>query len=360
VKPLHVIAAAALAALVSTTAYAETAAEFYRSKTLTMVISTGVGGGYDLGGRLVARHLSKHIAGNPQIVPKNMPGAGHVRGANYMAVQAPRDGTVLATIGNAVALLQVMDGGGVQYDIAKFNWIGTSDTSSATVYVWSALGVKTLDDAKSREVVIGATGAGGGNVQYPALLNNVLGTKFKVIAGYGTGSDINLAMERGEVDGRANHSFNSLLVSYPQWITEKKINIVVQIGIKPQDGYETVPMLDSFARNDDERAIFKLFSAPIALGRPVLTTQDVATDRIQLLRRAFDATMTDPDFLADANRSKLDISAIDGETLQTIAQGIVATPPAIIAKAKAAIEAKDIIKGTVAADKKGRGEGGGE
>jgi tripartite-type tricarboxylate transporter receptor subunit TctC len=333
---------------------AASADDFYKSKMLTMVISTGVGGGYDLGGRLVARHLSKHIPGMPPIVPKNMPGAGHVRAANYMAVQAPRDGTTLATIGNTVALLQVMDGGGVQYDIAAFNWIGTSDTSSATVYVWGALGVKTLEDAKRREVVIGATGAGGGNVQYPALLNNVLGTKFKVIAGYGTGSDINLAMERGEVDGRANHSFNSLLVSYPQWVTEKKIDILVQIGVKPQEGYESVPMLDSFARDDAERAVFKLFSAPIALGRPVLTTPGVPADRVTLLRRAFDATMTDPGFLADAKKSKLDISAIDGETLQTIAEGIVATPPDIVAKAKAAIETKDIVKGTVAGDKKSR------
>jgi tripartite-type tricarboxylate transporter receptor subunit TctC len=294
------------------------------------------------------------------MVPRNMPGAGHVRAANYMAVQAPRDGTVVATIGNPIALLQIMDGSGVYYDIAKFNWIGTSDTSSATIYVWSALGVKTLDDAKRREVVIGATGAGGGNTQYPALLNNVLGTKFKVIAGYGTGSDINLAMERGEVDGRANHSFNSLLVSYPQWITEKKINIVVQIGIKPQEGYETVPMLDSFARTDDERAIFKLFSAPIALGRPVAAPPEVPMDRISALRRAYDATMKDPEFLADAKKSKLDISPIEGEALQKIAEDIVATPADVIAKAKAAIEAKDIIKGTVAADKKERGEGGGE
>jgi len=355
VRRARIIAAASLAALAATAARAETAEEFFHGKTLTMVISTGVGGGYDLGGRLVARHLSKHVAGTPQIVPKNMPGAGHVRAANYMAAQAPRDGTVLATVGNPIALLQIMDGGNVQYDIAKFNWIGTSDTSSATVYVWSALGVKTLEDAKRREVVIGATGAGGGNVQYPALLNNVLGTKFKVIAGYGTGSDINLAMERGEVDGRANHSFNSLLVSYPQWITEGKIHILVQIGVKPQEGYESVPMLESFARNDTERAIFKLFSAPIALGRPVLTAPAVPGDRVTLLRRAFDATMKDAEFLADAKRSKLDISAIEGETLQTIAEGIVATPPDVIAKAKAAIEARDIVKGTVATDKTPRG-----
>jgi tripartite-type tricarboxylate transporter receptor subunit TctC len=285
-----------------------------------------------------------------------MPGAGHVRAANYMAVQAPRDGTTIATMGNAIALLQVMDGSGVYYDISKFNWIGTSDTSSATLYVWAATGVTSLEQAKSREVVIGATGAGGGNTQYPALLNNVLGTKFKVIAGYGTGSDINLAMERGEVDGRANHSFNSLLVSYPQWVSEKKINILLQIGIKPQDGFESVPMLETFARNDNERAIFKLFSAPIALGRPVAAPPEVPIDRVTVLRRAFDATMTDPEFLADAQRSKLDISAIQGEALQKIAEDVVATPAAIIAEAKAAIEARDIVKGTVKSDKKSESE----
>ncbi|HTI86078.1 MAG TPA: tripartite tricarboxylate transporter substrate-binding protein [Alphaproteobacteria bacterium] len=353
---MRALLAASVLSLVAASAHAETAGEFFRGKTLTMVISTGVGGGYDLGGRLVARHLSKHLPGNPNVVPKNMPGAGHVRAANYMAVQAPRDGTTIATIGNAIALLQVMDGSGVYYDISKFNWIGTSDTSSATLYVWAATGVTSLEQAKSREVVIGATGAGGGNTQYPALLNNVLGTKFKVIAGYGTGSDINLAMERGEVDGRANHSFNSLLVSYPQWVSEKKINILLQIGIKPQDGFESVPMLETFARNDNERAIFKLFSAPIALGRPVAASPEVPIDRVTVLRRAFDATMIDPEFLADAQRSKLDISAIQGEALQKIAEDVVATPAAIIAEAKAAIEARDIVKGTVKSDKKSESE----
>jgi tripartite-type tricarboxylate transporter receptor subunit TctC len=348
--------AAYVVSLVAASAHAETAEEFFRGKALTMVISTGVGGGYDLGGRLVARHLSKHLPGNPNVVPKNMPGAGHVRAANFMAVQAPRDGTTIATIGNAIALLQVMDGSGVFYDISKFNWIGTSDTSSATLYVWAATGVTSIEQAKAREVVIGATGAGGGNTQYPALLNNVLGTKFKVIAGYGTGSDINLAMERGEVDGRANHSFNSLLVSYPQWVAEKKINILLQIGIKPQEGFESVPMLETFARNDKERAIFNLFSAPIALGRPVAAPPEVPIDRVTVLRRAFDATMTDAEFLADAQRSKLDISAIRGEALQKIAEDVVATPPAIIAEAKAAIDAKDIVKGTVKSDKKSESE----
>jgi tripartite-type tricarboxylate transporter receptor subunit TctC len=353
---MRALFAACVLSFVAGSAHAETADDFFRGKTMTMVISTGVGGGYDLGGRLVARHLSKHVPGGPNLVPKNMPGAGHVRAANYMAVQAPRDGTTLATIGNAIALLQVMDGSGVYYDISKFNWIGTSDTSSATLYVWAATGVTSLEQAKSREVVIGATGAGGGNTQYPALLNNVLGTKFKVIAGYGTGSDINLAMERGEVDGRANHSFNSLLVSYPQWVAEKKITILLQIGIKPQDGFESVPMLDSFARNDTERAIFKLFSAPIALGRPVAAPPEVPMDRVTVLRRAFDATMADPEFLADAQRSKLDISAIQGEALQKIAEDVVATPPDIIAQAKAAIDAKDIVKGTVKSDKKNESE----
>jgi tripartite-type tricarboxylate transporter receptor subunit TctC len=352
----HCIAAVLLSVVIAGSARAQTADDFFRGKTLTMVISTGVGGGYDLGGRLVARHLSKHLPGAPTVVPKNMPGAGHVRAANYMAVQAPRDGTTIATIGNAIALLQVMDGSGVYYDISKFQWIGTSDTSSATLYVWAATGVTSLEQAKTREVVIGATGAGGGNTQYPALLNNVLGTRFKVIAGYGTGSDINLAMERGEVDGRANHSFNSLLVTYPQWVAEKKINILLQIGIKPQDGFDAVPMLDSFARNDAERAIFNLFSAPIALGRPVAAPPEVPADRVTVLRRAFDATMVDPEFLADAQRSKLDISAIRGEVLQKIAEDVVATPPAIIAQAKAAIDAKDIVKGTVASDKKSNGE----
>jgi tripartite-type tricarboxylate transporter receptor subunit TctC len=328
-------------------ASAQSAEDFFRDKTMSMVISTGVGGGYDLMGRLVARHLPKHIHGTPTMVPRNMGGAGHVRAANYMFRQAPRDGTTLATIGNTIALHQVIDGKGVQYDAGRFNWIGTVQSTNINLYVWTKEGVRTLDDAKKHEVLLGATGAGGGNEIYPALLNNTLGTRFRVIAGYGTGSDIHIAMERGEVDGRAGNSFASLMASNGDWLRNKTITVLVQFGLSPEKGFESVPNLIDLARNGTERAIFKLFSAPSALGWPVMTTPQVPSERVKVLRRAFVAMTRDPEFLADAQRLRLTVAPVTGEALQKIVQDMVETPPAIVEAAKAAIASKGVVKGSV-------------
>jgi tripartite-type tricarboxylate transporter receptor subunit TctC len=355
---LSAVSLSALSLFSAGQAHADSIEEFYRGKAMSMVISTGVGGGYDLGGRVVARHLPKHIPGNPTMVPRNMPGAGHVRATNFMAVQAPRDGTHVATVGNSIALHQIMDGGGIHFDIAKLNWLGSSESSNGAVYVWADTGVKTLDDAKKQEVLLGATGAGGGNLQYPALMNNVLGTKFRVIAGYHTGSDIPLAMERGEVHGRANHSFSSLMQQRADWVKQNKINILVQIGMKPEAGFETIPVLSDLAKNETERAIFRIYSAPIALGRPVLTTPEVPAERIAALRKAFDATMKDSDFLEDARKSRLDVSPVSGIELQKIVEDLVATPPATIQAAKAAVEAKDVLKKSIGGDGEKPAEGG--
>jgi len=335
-------------------AAAQSAEDFFRDKTMSMVISTGVGGGYDLMGRLVARHLPKHLHGTPTMVPRNMGGAGHVRAANYMFRQAPKDGTTLATIGNTIALHQVIDGKGVQYDAGRFEWIGTVQSTNINLYVWTKEGVRTLDDAKKHEVLLGATGAGGGNEIYPALLNNTLGTRFRVIAGYGTGSDIHIAMERGEVDGRAGNSFASLTASNADWLREKKITVLVQFGLTPEKGFESVPNLIDLARNDTERAIFKLFSAPSALGWPVMTAPQVPSERVKVLRRAFVAMTRDPAFLADAQRLRLTVAPVTGEALQKIVHDMVKTPPAIVEAAKVAIAAKSVVKGSV-----GKPAGGG-
>lgn len=347
----------ACVALLPSPAHADDVADFYRGKAMTMVISTGVGGGYDVGGRVVARHLPKHIPGNPTMVPRNMPGAGHVRATNFMAVQAPRDGTHVATVGNSIALHQILDGTGIHFDIAKLNWLGSSESSNGAVYVWADTGVKTIEDARHQEVLLGATGAGGGNLQYPALMNNMLGTKFRVIAGYHTGSDIPLAMERGEVHGRANHSFSSLMAQRADWVQQKKINILTQIGLRPEEGFESVPLLVSLAKTDTDRAIIKLYSAPIALGRPVLTTPDVPTERIAALRKAFDATMKDPEFLGDAKKSRLDVSPVSGVELQRIIEDLVTTPSSLIAAAKAAVEAKDVLKKSIGGEGEKPAEG---
>ena len=328
-------------------AQAQDAGGFFRDKAMSMVISTGVGGGYDAMGRVVARHLSKQIPGSPTIVPRNLGGAGHLRAANFMASQAPADGTTLATIGNTIALHQVIDGKGVQYDAGKFNWIGTVQPITINLYVWAERGVKTLAEAKTREVILGATGAGGGNEIFPALLNNMLGTKFRVISGYGTGSDIHLAMERGEVEGRAGNSFASLASGNADLLRDRKLTFLVQFGLVPEAGYEAVPNLIDLARDDTERAIFRLFSSPSALGWPVTGPAGIPPERVSFLRRAFDAMTRDGEFLADAKKLRLTVAPTSGEALQTIVAETVGTPPDIIAAAKAAIAPKDLVKGSV-------------
>lgn len=338
---------AAFAVGMTAAAHAQSAAEFFRGKQMSMVISTGVGGGYDLMGRVVSRHLSKQIPGNPTIVPKNMGGAGHVRAANYMAHQAPTDGTTLATIGSTIAVNQVIDGTGVQYDAGQFNWIGTTQSANINLYVWTKTGIKTIADAKIRQVVIGATGAGAGGEIYPVLINNTLGTKFRVISGYGTGSDINLAMERGEVDGRAGNSFASLAVSNADWLRDKTITFLVQFGLAPEKGFEDVPNLIDLAQNDTQRGIFKLYSSPSALGWPVTAPPGVPAERVTQLRRAFDAMTKDPEFIAEAVKLHLSVAPVNGETLQKIVADTVSTPPDIIAAARIAIVAKDGATGSV-------------
>ena len=334
--------------------HAQSAADFFRGKQMTMVISTGVGGGYDLMGRVVSRHLQKQIPGNPPIVPKNMGGAGHVRAANYMAHQAPTDGTTLGVIGSPIAVNQVLGGNGVQYDAGQFNWIGTVQPTNTNLYVWTKTGVKTIEDVKKREVVIGATGAGGGAEIYPALINNTIGTKFRIILGYGTGADVNVAMERGEVDGRAGNSFSSIATSNPEWLqANSPVTFLVQFGLKPEKGFEKVPLLTSLAQNDTQRGVFRLFSSPSALGWPVLAPPGVPADRVTVLRRSFDAMTKDPEFLADAKKLRLDPSPATGEELQKVVAETVATPPDIIAAAKIAISSKDAIKGTVDSGKAG-------
>lgn len=340
------IFAAALAAttLISGAVQAQSAVEFYKGRQMTMIISTGPGGGYDINGRLLARHMPHHIPGNPTIVPKNMQGAGHVRATNFMAVQAPKDGSHVATIAQSFVLHQVIDGRGVEYDASKFGWLGSSEVSNSTIYVWSARGIKSLDDAKKEEVLLGATGVGSGTTLYPALINNILGTKFRIVAGYGSGGEINLAMERGEVHGRAGNNFNSIAATNEDWLKGNKISFLVQIGLDPEPGYEKVPMFTELGRTDTEKRILKMFAAPVAIGRPLLTTPGVPADRIALLRTAFDATMKDKDFLAEAKKAGLDISPTSGAKLQDIVQDIIDTPKSVIEAAKKASDDNGIVK----------------
>jgi tripartite-type tricarboxylate transporter receptor subunit TctC len=316
---------------------------FFAGKQITLIISTGVGGGLDSNARVMARHLANHLPGKPVIVPKNMPGAGHVRAANFLYNQAPKDGTTIGTLIPAFVLGQLLDGRGMQFDAAKFLWLGSTASSNSTVYVWTASGIKSVEDALQRQVVMVGTGVGSYTTLYPTVMNNVLGTKFKIIAGYESSAEVGLAMERGEVEGRAGNNFNSLKAENGEWLRSGKITLIAQVGLERDREFPAVPLISDFARSDEERQILRLFSADVVIGRPFLAPPGLPPERLALLRRAFAATMKDPAYIREAEEAGLEVEPIDGEKIQQVVVDLVATPPDIVAKAKAAMAPKDVV-----------------
>lgn len=314
-------------------ATAQPASAFFKGKTINLVIGTSAGNDYDYRGRLLARYLPRHIPGEPTIVARNMPGGGGVQAANWLASQAPRDGTALHMIMQNMMSAQAMGAPGVAFDARRFIWIGTTTATPNVVNAWYTSPVRTIEDVKSHELVVGAPMGTVGAV-YPELMNKLVGTKFKVVTGYPGGNEVNIAMERGEVDGRGSNAWASWKSTKPQWVAEKKIVVLVQVGLKRAPDLPDVPLLLELAKNEDDRQVLTFISADTAIARSLVTAPDVPADRVALLRSAFDATMKDPDFLAEAAKSGMDISPLPGAEAQTIADSIVNTPAAVVDRAK--------------------------
>jgi tripartite-type tricarboxylate transporter receptor subunit TctC len=311
--------------------------DFYRGKKLDMVIGYSPGGTYDLYARLVARHLGNYIPGRPLIVPRNMPGAGSRAATTWVYSIAPKDGTVLATADQSLSLQQAAGDKRINLDTTKLTYIGNPNIENNTTATWHTTGIKTIDDAKRREVTMGATG-GSTSSQYPKAMNALLGTKFRIILGYPGGNDVNLAMERGEVDGRGSNSWTSWKATRPDWIAEKKINILVQIGLAKASDLSDVPLLLDLATNDDDRRLLRVLSASTNIGRPIFTTPDAPPERVTALRRAFDAMVRDPAFLEQARREHFDIEPTTGEAMQRLVSEIVAIPKAQSERLRQVIE----------------------
>lgn len=338
------------------TAQAAEAADFYKGKTIDLIISTGPGGGLDRNARLVARHLPNHIPGRPTIVAKNMPGAGHLRAANFLHAQAAKDGTVIGTVIPGFLMSQVLEGAGVKFDASKFNWLGSTSYSNQTVYVWKNSKVTSVEEARTREVVMGATGAGSYAALYPTVMNNVLGTRFKIIAGYKSSAEVNLAMERGEVEGRAGNNWNSLKSENGDWLKDGSIRLITQIGLGRDPELGDVPLLTDFAKTDEERELLRFFSSDIVLGRPFLAPPDVPADIVAVLRKAFSDMMADPAFLKESADAGLDVNPVDGAMVQKVVHDIVHTPAATVAKAKLAMNPKDVVGGSKSSGNEGAAE----
>ena len=315
-------------------AHAQSSVEtFYKGKILDLYIGFTSGGTYDTYSRLVAQFMGDHIPGKPKIVPKQMVGAGSRAAATHIFNIAPKDGTQLATADQALAMQQVLNDPGIQFDANKFIWIGNPIADNNTMAAWTASGVTSIDEAKKREFVVGANGITA-SAQYPQAMNVLLGTKFKIITGYPGGTDINLAMQRGEVAIRGQNSWSSWKSQHMDWIKAKQITILVQIGLTKDKELPEVPLLMDLATAPDDRAALKLLSAPTAIGRPIFTTPGVPQERVEALRAAFNATMKDPAFLATAAKANMDLNPVSGEELQRIVADLFATPPSAVQRLK--------------------------
>ena len=319
-------------------ARADAVEDFYKSKTLDLIIPTSPGGDYDIRGRMLARHLSRFIPGNPGIVARNMPGGVGIQAANHMMKVAPHDGTVLHIIFQSMPSFQAMGGQGVEFDVRKFGWIGNTTESPNVLNSWHTTGIKTIQDAMERELIVGSPGTATTSYIYPSVMNALVGTKFKIVSGYPGGNDVNLAMEKGEVGGRGSNSWASWKSGHPDWIAEKKIYILVQVGLKRATDLPDVPLMYELAKNDADREVLRFISADMGISRALVTTPDVPPERLAALRKAFMDVMTDPQFLAEAAKAQMDISASDGDAAQKVASSMIDTSAPVLARAKALIE----------------------
>lgn len=322
--------AAMIAALVPGESAAQSPAESFKGKDVRILIGFPPGGGYDLYGRLVARHFGKQLPGQPNIIAQSMPGAGSVLVANHLAHVAPRDGTVLGTFASGVPAVPLLTPDQAKFDARELTWIGSANTETQLDYMWHTSPVQSLDDAMRTEAIIGATGPGAATVDFPLMVKAILGFKYKLVLGYKGSAEIDLAMERGEVHGVGGLTWTSVSTTNANWLRDKKITIIGQYGQTKHPDLPDVPLVIDLAKTPADRQALTLVFARQEMGRPFAAPPALGEERATLLRRAFDTTMTDRDFLADAKKGQLPILPIDGQTMQRMVGELYATPPAVI------------------------------
>jgi tripartite-type tricarboxylate transporter receptor subunit TctC len=307
--------------------------DYFRGKTIHVIVGTPPGGGYDTYARLVARHLADFVPGKPAIIVSNMPGASGTKAAAYLSTIAPKDGSVIATFNKSMPLYQALGQRGAAYRTEDMAWIGNVSQTADIVAVWHTTGIKSVADARRREVIMGADSSGT-MTAYPALLNATLGTHFKIVTGYAGGPAVDHAMEQGEVEGRGSNPWTSWKATRPNWVKDGLIVPLVQVGLRKESDLPNVPLLTELAENGEQRAMFTFISAPAAIERPFAGPPGMAGEGRDILRRAFDRVVRDPGFLAEAAQLNLDVDPHPGEEVARIVTGIIDTPPAIVRKVR--------------------------
>jgi tripartite-type tricarboxylate transporter receptor subunit TctC len=330
---------AALLVGLATPALADPVADFYSGKQIKFVIRAGVGGSYDSYSRLLGRHIGKHIPGNPSVVPLNMPGGGGIRAANYVAKVAPQDGTILTIVSQGLVIDQALGlNASFQADLRDFHWVGNISASNQVLVTWHTSPTKTLADLMRRETLIGSSQAGSISVQMPAVLNNIVGTKIKIVYGYPDGRDINLAMERGEVEGRATNPWASYISTDPQYVDNKLIIPIIQIGMQKEAYLPDVPLMRDLAKDASGQAVLDFMSKAVAFGRPIATTPGVPAERVAALRRAFELTLKDPAFLQEAKTQRAELQPMTGAELEGIVRDVIGSPLELRERVRRAIQ----------------------
>ena len=324
-------------------AHAQAVADFYKGRTMELLIGYTTGGGYDTYGRLVSRHLGGFIPGKPNFVVRNLPGGGGRVLMGQMMNVTPKDGSVVATADQSLPLAQAMRDPGILFDAKALIWIGNPAADNNTVATWHTTGVTNMDEARKKEVVVGSTGPNTSS-QIPYAMNATLGTKFKVVSGYPGGNEINMSMENGETGARGSSPWSTWKATKPDWVRDKKIHIIAQVGLTRAPDLPDVPLITDLATNEDDRAALRLLSAPATVGRPYFTTPGVPADRVKALRDAFSAMVKDEAFLEDAKKLGLDINPVSGEELQKIVADIVDTPARVADRLNQIIAPTDGVK----------------
>jgi tripartite-type tricarboxylate transporter receptor subunit TctC len=316
-------------------ASAQTPEQFYAGKTIDFVIGYPPGGSNDTLGRLVARHLGQYIPGKPTVVPKNQPGAGSFLAVNQIFNVYPKDGTVIGIAAPTIALDEKLGTQGVRFKTAELNWIGRTDSLVNMVFLWKTSPVKTFADALKIESTLSGTGVGSTVSIYPTVMNNVFGTKFKLVMGYKGSNEAMLAVERGEVEGHST-SWTALKVAHPDWIRDKNVTVIVQFALKRHPELPDVPTAIDLARNDEQRQILRAVMNATEVGTAFFTTPGAPADRVTALRRAFDAAMKDPELLSEAGKMNVGVSPMPGEELQKLVAEVSDLPPALLEKVRTA------------------------
>ena len=318
--------------------HAARADDFFAGKTITMSTHSEPGGGYEVYLRLLSQHMGKHIPGRPAFAVVSQPGGGGLRAVNYAAKEAPQDGTFLTIVSQSVPVVEATGGRGLQTSLGAFKWIGNFTRANNVTVTWAASNVRTLQDAMAREVVMGATGAGTSSEMGPILYNSLLGTRFKIVVGYHGAEHLNEAMKRGEIEGRANSTWASIKLTLLDEFRAGRVNVLIQMGLRKEKELPDTPLLSDLVSGDPKKAaIAKFMSQSVTAARPLAAPPGVPDDRVAMLRRAFDSTMKDPEFLAAAKARGSDIDPMTGEETQAIITAFLATPKPVLDDLKAAL-----------------------